>query len=270
MSNPGREAANQPTASATTSGLDSGSPAAIRGIIGVGALLAGAIAGFLVDEHAEFFKPPSELMERTAGINGVNLPPDLQLEVDQADARVNLHNIRLAYGMIGLTAAAMISVAAGIGHGSLLRSMIGLVAGSAIGGLIGVGAGSLAVALETQLDIAHKVDPTFEAMAIQAAAWSLIAAAVWISFQITVGDQRKKVQSLIGVILMAAVGAALYPVVAAVLFVDRTALSVPEGQGNRLLWALLMNALVAIGLILTMSTRPGTETDLPTPSDQTA
>ncbi len=234
----------------------------------IAAVAATAVAGIAVDRFGQTFQLPDELTAQIGispelqarfesgelsggevmGLGMAEQDPELQLKVNEANRLTYVRNAALSWAIVGLLAAAVFGCAAGCARRSLPHVLLGLFAGTALGAGLGAAAGWAAVWTEDLLARSTNLDPMVRTMGMHAAGWAIIGIAVGIAVGMAT-RAADTLQSVAAAVVGAVISAVVFSLTAAVLFSgDNADLPVPEGTGNRVLWAGLGTVLMALML----------------------
>lgn len=161
----------------------------------------------------------------------------------------SLHrNTAVCLAGFGLAVGAALAMAAGVARRSARLVLLGAVTGAACGAVAGAAGGVLEAALLMRLE-GENLQLAHRTVAGHAVGWSVAFAGMALGVAIVVGRLRRAPYLIGSVIVAGMAAAALYSPLAAILFpLDRSDFPIPEGDGNKLLFAGLAAGFAGLGL----------------------
>lgn len=226
--------------------------------------LAGAIAGviaataafYLIVEVEKTFTVSQELDDRMAEVL-IEPSADLRAEYDAANLAAEQKNHALMYaGTAALLGFFIVPALAITSRKAAGRTLAGLVGGTVVGVLSGGVAGFIGMTIADKLELTEKIDPILETIVVHSVIWSLVAVGAIVGISVVAGVKETFGRALIGGLLGALAGAALFPVVAALIFIGLTNSTLPgesEAHGMRTFFLILPSVTIAIGLSCAIS-----------------
>jgi hypothetical protein len=225
------------------------------------ALVGGAVGWWLVETYDRPFAPPDELVQIQRKLGGVTLTPEENTRLSELTVSHEGRNAGAAFAFVGAALAACIGSSAGLAGRRWGTAFLGLPAGIALGALVGWAAGWAAVLANHHLKMTLGLDGLYVAVLTHAAAWAVIALPLGLLAWLGLRGRVSLVETVAMAVVGAALGALVYPVVAALAFqMSNSELAVPSGHWNRLVWietaAVLISAMTAAGLTRRRAGRP--------------
>jgi hypothetical protein len=220
--------------------------------LGIVGAIAAAISSGAIRQTGEVFQLPEEIQRLTAGtIPGL----EDRAKIGKAIVELNYKHAALWIGMAGAIGGVLFGLTLGILRGSRKSLVVGTVGGlvvgavfSAIGGLAGTW---LAEGVISEVKLAKMHVPEQYSMLLHGTTWLCVGLGIGLGTGL--GTTKNRIGSVMGSMLMggigAAVGGALYPIVASVAmpFVDPS-MAIPKDELNRFVWIAL--PYVMTGLVL--------------------
>lgn len=238
----------------TKGGLSLSPKAAFAGAIA--ATIAAVAAFYLIIQVEETFKVSAELEEEMAQVL-INPSAELQAKYDADKLAADQKNHALIYaGTAALLGFFIVPAMAVSNRASAARILAGLISGTVVGILSGGVAGFVGMTIADKLELTEKIDPMLETIIVHGTIWSLVAIGVIFGISICTGMKQTFGRALLGGIVGALAGAALFPVVAAVIFMGLTNSTLPgetAAHGMRTFFLILPSVTIAIGLSCAIS-----------------
>ena len=235
-------------------GLSVSPKAAVAGT--VAAAIAAVAAFYLIIQVEGTFKVSAELDERMAEVL-IDPSAELQAEYDADKLAADQKNHALIYaGTAAILGFFIVPAMAITNRASAARILAGLISGTVVGILSGGVAGFVGMTIADKLELTEKIDPILETIIVHGTIWSLVALGVIFGISIVTGMKQTFGRALLGGVVGAIVGAALFPVVAAAIFMGLTNSTLPgesAEHGLRTFFLILPSITIAIGLSCAIS-----------------
>ncbi len=216
----------------------------------LGAGLVAALASWGIGEAvAEHFRPKTHVVFGSGGPMTIASPDELMA--------TQAKNATLAYVILGAVAGLALGLAGGLARSSprsgVVAATVGLTLGAAAGGFV---SGRVIPVYhrfqEDRQDTASRnvTVPLF----IHGAIWSAVGAAGGLAFGLGAGGRGLVARGLVGGLVGAGVGTAVYELVGAIAFpLDKTVEPISQGWASRLLARSAVTILAAVGIALALS-----------------
>ena len=241
-------------------GLSLSPKAAVAGA--VAAAIAAVAAFYLIIQVEETFQVSEELDERMAEVL-INPSAALQAEYDADKLAADQKNHALVFaGTAALLGFFIVPAMALTSRASAVRILAGLISGTVIGIMSGGAAGFVGMTIADKLELTEKIDPILETIIVHGTIWSLVAIGVIFGVSVATGMKQTFGRALLGGVVGAIVGAALFPVLAAAIFMGLTNSTLPgesAEHGMRTFFLILPSVTIAIGLSCAISAADGNE-----------
>ena len=151
---------------------------------------------------------------------------------------VEWKNTILSATLLGTAVCALLGLGEGIARRSPLMAFIAFLAGAPVGAIFGATGGAGAMLVNERLRQSQLLPETAQPLITQAVVWMFLAVAIGSVLVLASRRSAPFFRTLGAAVLGGVAGLILYQVVAPFAFpLDRADLAVPEGLGNRLLWA---------------------------------
>jgi hypothetical protein len=234
------------------------------------ALAAAVAAGFLSwlggEAVVDTFKPKIVFVSAM----GMQSPQPDPVSVRQVEVK----NALLAFTILGAVLGLTLGLAGGLARGSFRAATSAGIGGLVIGAVAAALATVAVVPVYQHLQRRMEFDPASVNLAVpllgHGATWGIVGAAAGLGFGLGLGGRGRAFRSLVGGLLGAFVGAAIYEIVGAAAFpLDNTFMPISETPSSRLLARLAVAVCTAVGAVLACEVS-GHAADSLTPASQPA
>lgn len=214
-------------------------------------ILATVVGAFVAIKHGEYFVMSEELQAISGNISGED-----QLKLTAARSDLLRKNTALVAGVFGAALCGLAGLATAVALRG--RAVAGLLTGLVVGGGAGAGGGILNILVFNTMKDGGS-DTFMSAIASHTSMWACIAAAF--ALAITIASRRNVlVQVGVAALLCAAISAALFQMLAAILLqTTNPELPRPEEASLNWLWFGLTSLLFTFGAGRTLSHTPSTD-----------